>query len=35
MDKNERYYLYRYFEAKRNELGQILLEDVGVNPTQA
>jgi hypothetical protein len=35
MDNNERYYQFRYFEANRNELGQILLENAGVNPTQA
>ncbi len=25
MDNDERYYLYKYFEAKQNELGQMLL----------
>ena len=35
MNNIERYYKYKYFEANKNELGQLLLEDAGVDPTQA
>ena len=35
MNNEERYYLYKYFEANKDELDQILLEDAGVDPCQA
>ena len=35
MNNNERYYLYKYFEANKNELGSMLLEDSGVDPSEA
>jgi hypothetical protein len=33
MNNVERYYLYKYFEANKNELSYILLENAGVNPS--
>jgi hypothetical protein len=35
MNNNERYYLYKYFETNKDELGYLLLENAGVNPTEA
>lgn len=35
MDNTERYYLFKYFESNKAELDQILLEDSGVNPSEA
>ena len=35
MTDDQRYYLYKYFEGKQDELGQMLLEDAGVDPNQA
>lgn len=35
MTDDQRYYLYKYFEGKQDELGQMLLEEAGVDPNQA
>ena len=35
MRNDDRYYLYKFFEAKQDEFDSILLEDAGINPSEA